>query len=497
MKNYTYSVNEARQEIKDSIRIYMQKDENGRYILPEYRKNPFYLTGAPGIGKTEMVKQIAQELKLGFFATSVTHHTRNSMLGLPVITEQDWGKYTEYTMPDILAQIEKKQLNGEKEGILLIDEFASVSEALVAPMLAFLQSKTVGNHTLPEGWVMILCSNPPEFNETAREFDAAVMDRVRVMNIHYSKEDFLDYGEKHGLHKAVLDFVRQESGNSGYLCQRKNGGSEIVTARGWENLSDCIIGYEKMGKEISERLVYQFIKSEKMTADFCRFYRLDRTLLTKKELDSILNGKGAERCFHKVENYPYAKKIWVLQCLREAVSEKCEKRIREYEPIRQIKSLCTDWEEDMKEMIWDAELNKQDYRDNSLRYEERFATEYMCEQDNETTPGKKELLERIHNQILKVKGMNSKMCSDEMILDIMNSQVKIFEKENSREWNKTDDALSNVLKFVRLLSSVEKTKQLNLLEVFVRDINKDSSIMKFIVLSRNEEYTGAIMELNL
>ena len=89
------------------------------------------------------------------------------------------------------------------------------------------------------------------------------------------------------------------------------------------------------------------------------------------------------------------------------------------------------------------------------------------------------------------------MCPDEMILDIMNSQVKIFEKENSREWNKTDDALSNVLKFVRLLSSVEKTKQLNLLEVFVRDINKDSSIMKFIVLSRNEEYTGAIMELNL
>ena len=497
MKNYTYSVNEAKQEIKDSIRIYMQKDENGRYILPEYRKNPFYLTGAPGIGKTEMVKQIAQELHLGFFATSVTHHTRNSMLGLPVITEQDWGKYTEYTMPDILAQIEKRQLNGEKEGILLIDEFASMSEALVAPMLAFLQSKTVGNHTLPEGWVMILCSNPPEFNETAREFDAAVMDRVRVMNIRYSKEDFLDYGEKHGLHKAVLDFIRQDSGSSGYLCQRKNGSSEIVTARGWENLSDCIIGYEKMGKEISERLVYQFIKSEKMAADFFRFYKMNRTLLTKKELDSILNGTGAERCFHKVENYPYAKKIWVLQCIQEAVSEKCEKRMREYEPIREIKGLCTDWEEDLKNMILDAEQRNQDYRDDFMGYEERFCTEYMCEQDEETIPGKKALLERIHNQILQAKGLNFEVCSDRMVLDIMNSQTEIFEKENSRKWNKTDAAVSNALKFVRLLSGTEKMKQLNLLEVFVRDMNKDSSIMKFIVLSKNKEYTGAIMELNL
>lgn len=86
MRN-TYSVNEAKQEIKNSISVYMKKDETGRYILPEYKKNPFYLVGAPGIGKTEMVKQIAQELDLGFFATSVTHHTRNSMLGLPVITE--------------------------------------------------------------------------------------------------------------------------------------------------------------------------------------------------------------------------------------------------------------------------------------------------------------------------------------------------------------------------------------------------------------------------
>ena len=310
MRN-TYSVNEAKQEIKNSISVYMKKDETGRYILPEYKKNPFYLMGAPGIGKTEMVKQIAQELDLGFFATSVTHHTRNSMLGLPVITEQDWGKYTEYTMPDILAQVEKRQLAGEKEGILLIDEFASMSEALVAPMLAFLQSKSVGNHTLPEGWVIVLCSNPPEFNETAREFDAAVMDRVRLMNIEYSKEDFLKYARTHKMHPIILDYLKQQD-EGGYICRRTGGKSEIVTARGWENLSDCLYGYEKLEKDISEKLIYQFIKSEKTATEFYRFYLTNKTVFSVKEVEGILKGEGMEKSLGKIRKYSYMKKLQSL-----------------------------------------------------------------------------------------------------------------------------------------------------------------------------------------
>ena len=194
MLDYTYTIEEAKKEIKESVSVYFTKGANGYYVIPQERQNPFYLVGAPGIGKTQMVREIAEEIGCGFFATSLTHHTRNSILGLPVIRGEE-VKYTEYTMPEILAVIEEKYQAGETEGLLLLDEFASMPESLVAPMLAFLQNKTIGNHKLPEGWVLILASNPPEYNRTARTFDAAIMDRVRTMQIVYDQKDFLEYGE--------------------------------------------------------------------------------------------------------------------------------------------------------------------------------------------------------------------------------------------------------------------------------------------------------------
>ena len=82
-----YTIAKAKDAIKKGIRGYLLKDENGQYIMREENRLPFYLEGAPGIGKTEIVRQIAEELGLGYVSFSLVHHTRNSLLGLPVIKE--------------------------------------------------------------------------------------------------------------------------------------------------------------------------------------------------------------------------------------------------------------------------------------------------------------------------------------------------------------------------------------------------------------------------
>ena len=78
MMDYSYTIEEAKEEIKESVKVYFSKDARGNYRIPQERQNPFYLVGAPGIGKTQMVREIAEEIGCGFFATSLTHHTRNS-----------------------------------------------------------------------------------------------------------------------------------------------------------------------------------------------------------------------------------------------------------------------------------------------------------------------------------------------------------------------------------------------------------------------------------
>lgn len=88
------------------------KDDEGRYKIPLIRQRPVLLMGPPGIGKTQIMEQIAEECKIGLVAYTITHHTRQSAVGLPFIKEMEFaGKeysITEYTMSEIIASVYRK-----------------------------------------------------------------------------------------------------------------------------------------------------------------------------------------------------------------------------------------------------------------------------------------------------------------------------------------------------------------------------------------------------
>ena len=80
----------------------------------------------------------------------MTHHTRQSAIGLPFISEHQYGdetyRTTEYTMSEIIASVyDKMKETGKHEGILFLDEINCVSETLAPSMLQFLQIKTFGS----------------------------------------------------------------------------------------------------------------------------------------------------------------------------------------------------------------------------------------------------------------------------------------------------------------------------------------------------------------
>lgn len=177
-------IKRAKQEIKDSIEAYLAKDEFGEYLIPAIRQRPILLMGAPGIGKTQIMEQIARECKVGLVSYTITHHTRQSAVGLPFIKEKTFGQetfsVTEYTMSEIIASVyEKMEKTGLREGILFIDEINCVSETLAPMMLQFLQGKTFGNQKVPEGWVIVTAGNPPEYNKSVREFDVVPLTESR------------------------------------------------------------------------------------------------------------------------------------------------------------------------------------------------------------------------------------------------------------------------------------------------------------------------------
>ena len=79
------NIREAKQEIKNTVQAYLQKDEGGEYRIPAVRQRPILLMGPPGIGKTQIMEQVARECGIALSAYTITHHTRQSAVGLPFI----------------------------------------------------------------------------------------------------------------------------------------------------------------------------------------------------------------------------------------------------------------------------------------------------------------------------------------------------------------------------------------------------------------------------
>ena len=84
------NIKRAKEEIKNTIEAYLDKDAYGAYAIPPIRQRPVLLIGPPGIGKTQIMEQIAKECRIGLVAYTITHHTRQSAVGLPFIEKKTY-----------------------------------------------------------------------------------------------------------------------------------------------------------------------------------------------------------------------------------------------------------------------------------------------------------------------------------------------------------------------------------------------------------------------
>jgi len=294
--NFTLNITQAKEELKRICTTYLN-DSN----IPFNRQRPVMLMGPAGIGKTDIPKQAAEELEIGFVSYSITHHTRQSALGLPKIISKNYNGeevlVTEYTASEIIASVMDEIKNsGNEKGILFIDEVNCASETLTAPLLQLYQNKTLGTSRLPEGWVLVLAGNPGEYNRSAKEFDAVTRDRLRVIDIVPDPEAWLLYAENKNLNPTVISYVSLMQNNF-YSFEEDEG---IVTPRGWEELAINFDIYEKNNYPITPAFIKQFIGSQRIAMDFYNHTNMVKNVISDKEAQDILAGTTDEKFMQKI-----------------------------------------------------------------------------------------------------------------------------------------------------------------------------------------------------
>ena len=211
--NIKLNIKEAKQEVINTVRAYLKKDETGAYEIPPERQRPILLMGPPGIGKTAIMEQVARECGISLISYTITHHTRQSAIGLPFISRKEYGgvehSVTEYTMSEIVASVyDQIEASGIAEGILFLDEINCVSETLAPTMLQFLQYKMFGNHKVPDGFIIVTAGNPPQYNKSVRDFDIVTLDRVKRIDIEENYAVWKEYAYQAGIHGAILSYLQ-------------------------------------------------------------------------------------------------------------------------------------------------------------------------------------------------------------------------------------------------------------------------------------------------
>lgn len=340
------NIKEAKEQIKNAMTAYFTKNEYGSYVIPIEKQRPIFLMGPPGIGKTAIMEQVASELGVALVSYSMTHHTRQSALGLPFISQKNYGgeeyNVSEYTMSEIIASVyDMMEETGLKEGILFLDEINCVSETLAPVMLQFLQYKIFGRHRVPAGWIVVTAGNPPEYNNSVHDFDIVTWDRLKRIDVEPDYNVWKEYAYKVNVHPAILTYLDIKTDNF-YKIETTVDGKSFVTARGWCDLSDMMRLYEQHGIPVNEKLVSQYLQNKKIAKDFSVYYDLFNKYKADYQVDKILAGEAPEEIKRRAKAGKFDERLSLLGLMLDGVTQKLRAVTLQEQTLQELMGLLRD-----------------------------------------------------------------------------------------------------------------------------------------------------------
>ena len=313
------NIKEAKQEIKNTVAVYLDKDKDGAYRIPAVRQRPILLIGPPGVGKTQIMEQIADECGISLVSYTITHHTRQTAVGLPFIEKKvfDGQTYsvTEYTMSEIIASIHHAMEEGlSREGILFIDEINCVSETLAPTMLQFLQNKTFGNQPVPGGWILVAAGNPPEYNKSVREFDVVTLDRVRKIDVQADLGVWEEYASAVSIHRSITAYLKMHPEHF-YIMETDTDGRHFVTARGWEDFSHLLTAYREKQIPVTEEVIYEYLPHREVAEGFAAYLELYARYEEEYPVDEILGGDVPSVIYARLLTAGFDERVAVVELI--------------------------------------------------------------------------------------------------------------------------------------------------------------------------------------
>jgi len=289
--NRTVSPNEAKAALRKCIKI----------------KRPVFMWGPPGIGKSDIVKQIGDEQEREVIDVRLSLWEPTDIKGIPYYNSQantmSWAPPAELpTDPDSTA-------------ILFLDELNSAAPATQAAAYQLVLNRRVGTYVLPKGVSIVAAGNRETDKGVTYRMPAPLANRFLHLELRTDFEDWLQWATNNKVHEQVVGYVGFAKQDL-YDFDPKSASRSFATPRSWSFVSELL-----QDEDLPENTLTDLVAGavgEGLAVKFMAHRKVAKQMPNPTE---ILSGK-VDKCNIKEISAMYSLTISLCYELQEADKKK-------------------------------------------------------------------------------------------------------------------------------------------------------------------------------
>ena len=270
------------------------------------------MLASPGVGKSDIVQQIADTLGYECRSLLGTQIAPEDISGIPRIEGEGDNQRSVFYPPKLLLPADGKPF------VLFLDELPICNQEVQKAMYSLLLDRKIGERKLPKGTIVVAAGNNIEDSAMVRAMSTALVNRVIILHIKVSVKEWLEWGSQiddNGKTK-VRDDIRAFIAANDFCLQYKdpdtgskvpsNANEPFSTPRSWAALSAAMDALEEFRKNPVARIKSIYGKKVDKSVSFLQNAEADG--LTEKDVEVLARGSISAQhadafCTYKKYNF--------------------------------------------------------------------------------------------------------------------------------------------------------------------------------------------------
>lgn len=241
------------------------------------QKVPTFLWGAPGIGKSSIVRAIAKEKNVGFIDLRLALMDPTDLKGIPFY---DKASHTALWAPPAF-------LPKDGEGILFLDELNSAAPAVQSSAYQLILDRRIGEYELPEGWAIVAAGNREGDRGVTYKMPSPLANRFVHFELEVDVEDWREWAYKNGIDPKIIAYISYKNEHL-FTFDPRSDTKSFATPRSWEYVNKIL------NAKLSSELILDTLSGaigKDVAVGFLSFVKVMDKL---PDIEAILDGKGKE-----------------------------------------------------------------------------------------------------------------------------------------------------------------------------------------------------------